>query len=270
FIVLLQTHGKKFSSAKTVGRYVAKMEEPAAAASSPERSPRGCYSSPPPLALAWVGTCFVKVAGVSVHIVGSMATSSRVVLAGEVFVQESAATTIAVLEQTLLRVPELAAVLRDRGTPYLNQPVNEMLASRGVLPIDAHPYFPIDKAALERFWRWLKEWLRFGLVPFEERCRHEGRIPTAEEAVAVVQPVLRICLRAYNLMPQPYLEEKSPIERIDRLLRSDGDVDFRLGDLRRTALERETKDDLLEHVRNGLQLGRVPMATLRSDFAKIS
>lgn len=270
FAVLLASHGRSSVSAKTVGRYVALDKMPDNEAAPAEQSPRGGYRYPPPLAMAWIDTTFLDVAGVSVHIVVAMEASSRVALAGEVFVQECAATTIVVLEQALTRVPELTAVLRDRGTPYLNSAVNEMLADRDVLPIDAHPYFPIDKAALERFWRWLKEWLRYAIASFEERCRRDGRVLIPADVVAVVQPVLRTCLRAYNLLPQPYLEEQSPIERIDRLLRSDGDVDFTLGDLQRKALERETKDDLLEHIRKGLQLDGVPLARLRSDFAKIS
>jgi hypothetical protein len=270
FAALLASHGRTSVSAKTVGRYVGLDKKPDDKTAPAVASPRGGYEYPPPLAMAWIDTAFLEVAGVSVHIVAAMEASSRVVLAGEVFEQECAATTTVVLEQALTRVPELTAVLRDRGTPYLNSAVNEMLASRDVLPIDAHPYFPIDKAALERFWRWLKEWLCYALAPYQERCRHDGRILVAAEVVAVVQPVLRACLRAYNLLPQPYLEEQSPIERIDRLLRSDGDGDFSLGDLRRKALERETKDDLLEQVSKGLQLEGLSLARLRSDFARVS
>ncbi len=269
FTDLLRRHGRSSLSAKTVGRYVAVPDRPKDRSPEPE-SQRGAYRYPPPMAMAWIDTTYFKVAGTTVHVVAAMEASSRVVLAGEVFVQESAATTVDVLGRTLVRVPELSAVLRDRGTPYLNSVVNEMLGAQDVIPIDAHPYFPIDKAALERFWRWLKEWLRYALALFEERCRREDRIPDPDEVVAQVLPVLRVCLRAYNLLPQPYLEQSSPIERIDRLLRSDGDPGFSLSDLRRLAIERETKDDLLQQVRDGLQLDRKSIARMRADFAKIS
>jgi hypothetical protein len=266
---LLQRHGRTTLSAKTVGRYVAPSHEPTDLGQEQEPR-RGSYRYPPPLAMAWIDTTFLEVAGITVHVVAAMEASSRVALAGEVFVQESAATTVEVLSRALARVPELNAVLRDRGTPYVNAAVNAMLGAQDVVPIDAHPYFPIDKAALERFWRWLKEWLRYALAPFDQQCRRDGRTPTPEEVVAKVQPVLRACLRAYNLLPQPYLDESSPIERIDRLLRSDGDPGFSLSDLRRVAIERETKDDLLQQVRDGLQLDKKSLATIRADFAKVS
>jgi hypothetical protein len=267
---LLHQHGRTSLSAKSVGRYVALPDTPKDTTYSAQLSRRGDYRYPPPLAMAWIDTTYFAVAGTTVHVVAAMEASSRVALAGEVFVQESAATTVDVLGRALARVPELSAVLRDRGTPYLNTEVNEMLGARDVVPIDAHPYFPIDKAALERFWRWLKEWLRYALALFEDECRRERRTPDAAEVVGQVQPVLRTCLRAYNLLPQPYLEDNSPIERMDRLLRADGDPGFSLSDLRRLAIERETKDDLLVQARDGLQLDRKSLATMRADFATIS
>lgn len=267
---LLQRHGRTAVSAKAVARYVAPSREPQGLGVEEDGSPRGGYSYPPPLAMAWIDTTNLEVAGTKVHVVVAMEASSRVGLAGEVFVQDNAATTVEVLGRALARVPQLSAVLRDRGTPYLNSVVNETLGAQDVVPIDAHPYFPIDKAALERFFRWIKEWLMYALAPFEELCRREGRTPTSDEVVARVQPVLRVCLRAYNLLPQPYLEESSPIERIDRLLRSEGDPGFSLSDLRRLAIERETKDDLLKQVRDGLQLDKKSFDTMRADFAKIS
>lgn len=269
FGALLKQHRRTPLTAKTVGRYVGVPHRPEQKPTTKE-SPRGGYRYPPPLAMAWIDTTYFAVAGATVHIVVAMEASSRTALAGEVFVQETAATTVDVLGRALARVPELTAVLRDRGKPYLNAEVNGMLGARGVVPIDAHPYFPIDKAALERFWRWLKEWLAYALALFEEHCRRENRTPSPDELVAKVHPVLRACLRAYNLLPQPYLEDKSPIERIDRLLRSDGDPGFSLSDLCRLAIERETKDDLLVQVRDGLQLDRKPLATMRADFAAIS
>lgn len=271
FKELLARHGLESISEKTVGRYTAQPQSAEGTRTTTALgSPRGAYSYPPPLAMAWIDTSYLDVAGTTVHLVVAMEASSRVALAGDVFAQETAATTVAVLEQTLRRVPELSAVLRDRGRPYLNSVVNAMLAANHVLPIDAHPYFPIDKAALERFWLWLKEWLRWALALYVDQCRSDGRTPPRTEVVALVQPLLRSCLRAYNLLPQPYLEERSPIERIDRLLRSDGITDFSLSDLRRIAIERETKDDLLQQISHGLQLRPEQHARMRAEFALIS
>ncbi len=269
FADMLRRHGRTSLSTKTVGRYAAAPHRPQITSSAPS-SQRGAYRYPPPLAMAWIDTTYFEVAGTTVHIVAAMEASSRVVLAGDVFVQESAATTVEVLGRALVRVPELSAVLRDRGKPYLNATVNEMLGAQGVLPIDAHPYFPIDKAGLERFWRWLKEWLRYALGAFEERCLCDGRAPDADEIAALVQPALRVCLRAYNLLPQPYLEKSSPIERIDRLLRAEDNPGFALSDMQRLAVDRETKDDLLQQVRDGLQLDRKSIAQMRADLAAIS
>ena len=71
-------------------------------------------------------------------------------MAADVFVQENAETTAQILAQTLARIPELEAVLRDRGTPYLNERINQLLSEREILPINAHPHFRIDKAAVTR------------------------------------------------------------------------------------------------------------------------
>jgi hypothetical protein len=214
-------------------------------------------------------TTHFAVAGVTIHIAGAMEASCRIALAAEAFVQECADTTIEILGRTLARIPELSAAVRDRGTPYLNARVTELLTSRGVLPINAHPYFPLDKAALERWWGTLKAWLRHALRPFEAECLRRGIAPKPAQVVAVVRPALRVFLRAYNLLPQRYLDGQSPIERIEALLRGEGDPDFTLSSLRRTAMERENKDDLLREVKDALQLS-IDIERMRRDTIGIS
>lgn len=271
FTALLGEHGLAAVSTKTVGRYVnrSRPTPPSGADAEPPRSPRGGYRYPPPLAMAWIDTTCLKVLGVQVHIIVALEASSRVALAGETFAQDNAAAAVDVLTQALTRVPELCAVLRDRGTPYCNAQVNALLADKQVLPIDAHPHFPLDKAALERFFGTCKDWINHALRPFVDRCQIEQRTPDQAELVTLVQAALRVYLRAYNLLPQAYLDDKSPIARIEALLRGDGDLAFALSDLRKLAIERETKDDLLLQVRDGLQIDRT-LTEMRRDFFKVS
>ena len=84
---LLQRHGRTTLSAKTVGRYVALSHKPEDLGQEKKESPRGGYRYPPPLAMAWIDTTYLEVAGTTVHVVAAMEASSRVALAGEVFVQ---------------------------------------------------------------------------------------------------------------------------------------------------------------------------------------
>jgi transposase InsO family protein len=271
---LLTAHGLGPICAKTAGKYLNGSRPPPAEPGKPdsetsERSPRGGYQYPPVLTMAWIDTTYLNVAGTTVHIVGAMEAASRIAVAADVFVQENAETTAAVLAQTLARVPELAAVLRDRGTPYLNERINLLLAERQILPINAHPHFPLDKAGLERWWDTVKAWIRHAIKPFVQQCANQGRSPTAVEVVEIVRAALRVFLRAYNLLPQPYLEGKSPIERIEALLRGESNGGFSLGDLRQAARERETKDDLLQQLRDAFRLD-VPLAKLRLTFVNIS
>jgi transposase InsO family protein len=269
FRALLEEHGLTAISAKTVGRYLAGEQPKTTPPPEREAPRRGGYQYPRPLAMAWIDTTYFTIAGVTVHIVGAMEAFSRTALAAEVFVQENTAATIEVLSATLQRVPGLQAMVRDRGTPYLNHQVDEFLAARDCLPINAYPHFPIDKAALERWWRTLKDWLADALRPLEERALSEGRILAKQDVVDRVAPALRLFLRAYNLLPQAYLEGKAPIERLEAAIAKAGMNGEDAALLRQLAMERKDKRDLLIEVRDGLQL-RLKLETMQSDFAAIS
>lgn len=220
---LLHEHGWASLHARTAARYLRaqgllhpKQPPP------PPSSERGQYRYPPALTMAWVDTSSFTVAGTEVHLVGAMEAAGRIALAGDVFTQENTDATASVLALSLARVPGLAAVVRDRGKPYLNARIDEVLAAHGALGLTAHPYFPIDKAALERFFGTAKDWLHHALAPFEEECCATGRTPSPSEVVALVRPALRAFLRAYNLLPQPCIDGKSPLDRLDALLRGEG------------------------------------------------
>jgi len=264
---LLAEHGRQSLTAKTVGRYLA--------VSAPEKShnllgsARGEYRYPPALTMAWVDTTQLEVGGATVHIVGAMEASSRIAICGDAFAEENSEVTGQVLALSLARIPGLCAVVRDRGTPYLNAKIDTLLGSCGALAINAYPHFPIDKAALERFWGTLKSWLTHALKPFVDHCREVGRSPGKDEVVAIVRPALRIFLRAYNLISQPHLDGSSPVERIAALLRGEAEPGFSFADFRKLAIERETKDDLLIQVRDALQVSH-DIARLRHDFAMVS
>jgi hypothetical protein len=248
---LLEDHGLKTIADKTIGRYLNRPGPP-----EPPRPPsrRGEYDYPPPFAMAWIDTTYFTVAGIQVHIVGAMEAFSRMMLGAEVFVQENAEASVHVLSSVLRRVPELAAVVRDRGKPYLNERVNDFLALNGCLPIDAHPYWPIDKAALERWWGALKPWLKEAVSTFENRCALDGHAPTAQDVIEIVRSALRVVVRAYNLLPQKSFEETCPFERLEAALKEvrehDGDDSL----LRRLHAQRRDRDSILSEVRDALQL----------------
>jgi hypothetical protein len=268
---LLDKYGIRKVSRKTVSRHVRGVAPKTARREKPERSgsARGSYAYPPPFAMAWIDTTMFAIAGVRVHIVVAMESFSRLVLEGEVFVQETSAAAASVIERALARVPGLGAVVRDRGKPYLNENVDALLARHHCVPINAYRYFPIDKAALERFFGTLKTWLRQALASFEEQCRASGRTPTRDEIVEILGPALRVFLRAYNLLPQPYLEDKCPIERLEAALAKAGVPSLDRDALCKLAQERTDRDEFLGQLRDALGLS-LDLVTLRRSFASVS
>jgi len=263
FLALLERHGLRPLSRKTAAKY---MGGKRAKAKGPP-SQRGGYDYPPPLAMAWIDTTLFRIAGLRLHIIVAMEASSRLVLAGDAFLQENSEITAVVLAEALTRAPGLRAVVRDRGTPYLNRHINALLAEQTCLPIDAHPHFPIDKAALERFFGTAKPWLRAALARLEDGWKQE-RAPAEREIASAVRAALQVFLRAYSLIPQPYLENKCPFERLEAALRTAGAREDDLDRFHRLAREREDKDSLLREIAGGLQLD-VPLQTMRRDFACI-
>ena len=265
FRLLLGEHELTSVSEKTVRKYVRGDAMPTQRV--PKRSVRGAYKYPPPMTMAWIDTTEFKIAGIRVHILVAMEAHSRITLAGEACVQDDSEAATSVLSEALSRAPGLRAVVRDRGKPYINKRVNAFLAERDCLPIDAYPYFPIDKAALERFFATLKPWLRAALARLEDEWKQE-QSASQREIVNAVRAALQIFLRAYNLIPQQYLEAKCPFERLETALREAGAGDVDMDHFHRLASEREDKDVILGRIRDGLQLD-VDLKQMRRDYAHI-
>jgi transposase InsO family protein len=264
FPTLLEIYDLGPLSEKTVGKYVSGRRSKTAC--KRKKSPRGGYEYPPPMTMAWVDTTHFDVAGTRVHIVVAMEAFSRTTLAGEAVVQENSDVAAAVLSEAMTRAPGLRALVRDRGTPYLNAHIDALLADRGCQPIDAHPYFPIDKAALERFFGTAKPWLHAALAQLEHEWRH--RPPSQQEVLSAVRAALQIFLRAYNLIPQPYLEAKCPFRRLEKALRDAGAPEPQLERFAQLAHEREDKAAVLARVRDGLQID-ITLEQMLRDFASI-
>lgn len=265
FQLLLGEHGLESVSEKTVQKYL-RGDAPKTQFVT-KRSVRGAYKYPPPMTMAWIDTTEFKIAGTRVHILVAMEAHSRITLAGEACLQEDSEIATSVLSKALSRAPGLRAVVRDRGKPYINERVNAFLAGRNCLPIDAHPYFPIDKAALERFFATLKPWLRASLARLEDEWTQE-KATSQREIVNAVRAAVQIFLRAYNLIPQQYLEAKCPFERLETALREAGASDVDMDQFHRLASEREDKDAILERIRDGLQLD-LDMKQMRRAYAYI-
>ena len=265
FTEFLGTHDLASVSEKTVRKYV--QGDTPKPKSQPKQSVRGAYKYPPPMSMAWIDTTDFKIAGIRVHILVAMEAHSRITLAGEACLQEDSEVATSVLGEALSRAPGLRAVVRDRGKPYINERVNAFLAGRNCLPIDAHPYFPIDKAALERVFGTLKPWLRAALARLEDEWKQE-QAASQKEIVNAVRAALQIFLRAYNLIPQQYLEASCPFERLDRALREAGASDVDMDQFHRLASEREGKDAILTQIRDGLQLD-MDLKQMRRDYSQI-
>ena len=265
FQMLLEEHGLVSVSEKTVQKYL-RGDSPKTEFVA-KRSVRGAYKYPPPMTMAWIDTTEFKIAGTRVHILVAMEAHSRITLAGEACLQEDSEAATSVLSEALSRAPGLRAVVRDRGKPYINERVNAFLAGRDCLPIDAHPYFPIDKAALERFFATLKPWLRASLTRLEDEWTQE-KVVSQREIVNAVRAAVQIFLRAYNLIPQQYLAAKCPFERLETALREAGASDVDMDQFHRLASEREDKDAILERIRDGLQLD-LDIKQMRRDYAYI-
>lgn len=204
---LRQHHGAESIALDTVSKYMKKAPTPA-----PEEPRRGAFHYPEPFQQVALDTTHFKLFGRTFYFLTVFELAGRLNLLTRVFLKENTAAVVQVVEEYLSRYPDVEAAVIDRGSPYLNAEVKELLTRNGRLRIVAPPATPTAKAALERHFETLKSTLRPALASvFTEDPGWEPEKLTKLLAfgVAVFQAL-------YHQIPQEGIDGKSPAERIER------------------------------------------------------
>ena len=157
---LLAACGKSNLSNKTIARY---LKEYGVYKEKEERpkGKRGNFEYYFPGAQVFIDTVIIRFLWIKAKVIVTLDAVSRTVLHQEGFLKETASKVIKSLEASFKRAERLGikvlSVVSDHGKPYKANKVWEYLKGQGVLRIFAHPYWPQDKARIERYNRTLRE-----------------------------------------------------------------------------------------------------------------
>jgi len=201
-------HSASTISLTTVAKYMAKDADP----ETKQEHPRGAYDYPEPFQQGAIDTTYFKLFGWTFYIVTVFEVAGRLNLLTRVFVRENTRAVVEVIEQCLVRYSVIEAFVMDRGTPYLNEDVKQLLEERGKLRIVAPPATPTAKAALERHFLTLKNVLRRAITAVfggADPGWPRGQITKLLEMGAAVFQEL------YHRIPQEEIDGKSPAERCE-------------------------------------------------------
>jgi hypothetical protein len=203
--VLEAHHGGQHIAATTVSKYMNKRTD-----QPPREHPRGSYVYPEPFQAVALDTSYFDFFGTTFYLITVFELGGRLNLVTEVFLRENTEAVLAVVEEYLTRFPGIEVAVIDRGTPYLNEPVRQLLEDHGRFRIVCPPETPTAKAAIERHFDTLKTVLHQALATvFFEAPGWAPPVITKlfETAVAVFQLL-------YHQIPQEGIDGKSPAERI--------------------------------------------------------
>jgi len=139
------------------------------------------------------------------------------------FLRETKEAVVKVTKVSLQEARELGikvtSLVRDHGRVYKAKDTREHLREEGVLPIFAPPYWPEGKAALERYFRTLKEavYVRPGkLIQLLLRGLIRKITRLGKRIIAwILNIILQTIQEEYNGRPQGK-EKESPDERISK------------------------------------------------------
>ena len=157
---LLAACRKSNLSNKTIARY---LKEHGVYKEKEERpkGKRGNFEYYFPGAQVFIDTVIIRFLWIKAKVIVTLDAVSRTVLHQEGFLKETASKVIKSLESSFRRAEKLGikvlSVVSDHGKPYKANKVWEYLKGKGVLRIFAHPYWPQDKARIERYNRTLRE-----------------------------------------------------------------------------------------------------------------
>jgi transposase InsO family protein len=195
------------------------------AAACPPRRGRDAPENLPFRAVALMDTTDIECFGFIFQLIPFMEGHSRDIFAHQLCDQEKAEWVKRVLDEGVEKTGGVLALRVDRGTPYLAVLTVEEAEKLGVEMRVARAYTPTDKAVLERFHRTLKDALRsiFECInlregPGEEAWRREL---ARQLASAVIAGYLRW---GYPYIPQPYIDGRSPRERVEEASQAGLDI----------------------------------------------
>lgn len=221
-----EEHGNPDLAYTTFARH-ADREGKAKQASShkPERG-RDAPDQIPLRALALMDTTDICCFGFTFKLIPFMEAHSREIFAHELCESDKAEKVVAVLAQGQQQSGGVVALRIDRGTPYLAELTVEAAETQGIDIRVARAYQPTDKAVIEHSFRGIKDALRSVFECVDLREDGPGSLAERRElarriASAVVAGYLRW---GYPYVPQPYIDGRSPRQRVDDFPPTDRDA----------------------------------------------
>jgi transposase InsO family protein len=201
-------HGAPTISLTTVAKYMHKDADP----ETKQAHPRGAYDYPEPFQQGAIDTTYFKLFGWTFYLVTVFEVAGRLNLLTRVFVRENTRAVVEVIEQCLARYSGIEAFVMDRGTPYLNEEVKQLLEERGKLRIVAPPATPTAKAALERHFLTLKNVLRRAIAAV-----FGGADPgwPRRQVTKLLEMGAAVFQELYHRIPQEEIDGKSPSQRCE-------------------------------------------------------
>lgn len=210
---LREYHGSETVSEDTVRKYMptpGKDEEKKKKKDDEREHKRGRYHYPEPFEEVAIDTAHFKLFGVTFYFITVFEFAGRLNLRTKVFLADNTAAVVEVLEGYLERFPGVGVVVIDRGTPYLNDVVRDLLEANGRIRLVSPPGEPTAKAAAERHFRTLKEVIR----PAVEKVFPEDPGWSPEELRKLLEMGISVFADLYHQIPQEGIDGKSPAERI--------------------------------------------------------
>ncbi len=203
---LVKHHGSAKISADTVRKYMNKEID---LDSKSKHHPRGGFVYPEPFQQVAIDTTHFKVFGFTFYLITILDVATRSNLVTRVFLRENTAAVVSTLKEYLQAFAGLGVVVIDRGTPYLNATVKNLLEQHGKLRLVCPTATPTAKAACERHFGTLKPVLLAALARiFPEK---PGWKP--ELIAKVIEMGLAVFQTMYHEIPQEGIDGRSPAER---------------------------------------------------------
>ena len=221
---LLAKYGRTNLSDKTIARYLKEADLYWIKEEKP-KGKRGTFRYYFSGAQLLIDTTVIKFGKVKTKLISVMDAMSRDIFHQEAFLSEKAEKVTKCIRGSLKKAGRLGlnvlSLLSDHGRSYKARRVWEYLKSEGIYRVFSPPYRPQGKAPLERYFRTVKEGLS---------SRWEVFILFIKGlSIWVKERIVLVCLNLvligfngkYERTPNPYIDGKSPGERIKGYVNSD-------------------------------------------------
>ncbi|MFQ5505390.1 MAG: hypothetical protein ACE5F1_11415 [Planctomycetota bacterium] len=208
---LREYHGSETISEDTVRKYMPTPGKDEKKKDDEREHKRGRYHYPEPFEEVAIDTAHFKLFGLTFYFITVFEFAGRLNLTTKVFLADNTAAVVEVLEGYLERFPGVGVVVIDRGTPYLNEEVWNLLDSNGRVRLVSPTAEPTAKAAAERHFRTLKEVIR----PAIEKVFPEDPGWSPGKLAKLLEMGVSVFADLYHQIPQEGIDGKSPAERIE-------------------------------------------------------